>query len=127
MINIDRIKKFLKSIWRKSKSEINIARKSYVPQCIKTIINKDTFPFIDKLNVRISKEYRYRDRWYHYKFSVEESTENFGILKIDNIFTTSRIDDLVENRFMGFINGLVYNGYIKSCILLLDNKMVPWD
>jgi len=129
MISLKRIRKYLKSIWTRTSTELKQIRSSYLPVVLNTKLNKSliTFGKHDTLNVMNTDRYRYNSKWYYYKFSAINPAETFGILKIDNVFTTNKVNSLTSGSFMGSISSLVHQDLIKSFILFLDNKMVPWD
>lgn len=129
MISQNRIRTYIKSLLAKTASRLKESQNELVPIYLETTMNvnnaitgKHT-----KLSVINTDRYRYNSKWYSYKYSAESPSETFGILKIDNIFTTKQINEITSKYFIGTVNSLVYKNLIKPFMLMLDGKIVPWD
>ena len=67
MISLKRIRKYLKSIWTRTSTELKQVRTSYLPVILNTKLNKSliTFGNHDTLNVMNTDRYRYNSKWYY--------------------------------------------------------------
>lgn len=107
------------------------AAKSYIEDVIPYLITNEDSEFKSNANKIIdivnTDKYRYNNQWYYVKESDIHTEETFGILKIENIFTTHQLNHYTGKNFIGTIAGLVYNDIIQPFGLYLDGKLVSWD
>ena len=129
MITLEQIRKYLRSLLAKTASKVEESQKSIVPIILHTDmgVNHSITGKHETLSVIPVERYRYDSKWYQYKYSAIDTNQTFGILKIDNVFTTNQLNKITEKQFIGTVNTLVHESLIKPFILILDGKIVPWN
>lgn len=129
MITIKRIREYLKALLAKTASRVKDSQAGLVPVYLHCVMNQNNSITgqHSQLSVLNSDRFRFNSHWYVYKYSIETPNETFGILKVDNIFTTQKLDEIPQKQFIGTVNRLVHQGYIKPFMLMIDGHMVPWD
>lgn len=103
-----------------------------------SIDNKDEFiEYNDKTNVyekvlktnRIypTDRYHYINKWYSYKYSSDNSSDNFSIIKINNLPFRSFFNRYTKDYFMSRLDRMIYNNEIEPFLLFIDGKFIDWN
>lgn len=80
-----------------------------------------------RINIINSKRYRYDDKWYYYKYSVDNPEYTFGILEVDNLPFRSFANRRDKKSFIARLDRLVLQGYIEPFMLFINYEFVKWD
>lgn len=71
--------------------------------------------------------FHYDDRWFMYKYSVDEPEYTFGILKVDNMPYNSFEGKRNNRSFVCSMHDLLYNEYCEPFMLFINRKFVNWN
>lgn len=71
--------------------------------------------------------FHYDDRWFMYKYSVDEPEYTFGILKVDNMPYNSFDGKRNNKSFVCSMHDLLYNEYCEPFMLFINRKFVNWN
>ena len=72
-------------------------------------------------------KFHYDDRWFPYKFSVDEPQYTFGILKVHDMPYNSFEGKRNNKSFVCSIYDLIYNEYCEPFMVFVDGKFVNWN
>jgi hypothetical protein len=81
----------------------------------------------EKCKIFPVEKYHYNERWYHFKYSVDNPEEIFGILKVENIPYRSFYDKQEKLSFIASMERMVTQNHIVPFMLFIDNKFVNWN
>ena len=71
--------------------------------------------------------FHYNDKWYSYKYSVDEPQFTFGIIKTSAMPYNSFEGRLNKKSFVSTAYSLIRQGYCKPFMLFINNKFVNLD
>ena len=140
MISNERLGKYLSSLRPHAATVARRNQKYHIPIVFtnKTDVDDTTDindkaaamdPLTDKRYVLIhnTNQYRYNGRWYSYRYSVENSKETFGILKVNDFLIDNLINKERKKTFIGRIDRLALQGLVKPFMLFVNHRFVNWD
>ena len=81
----------------------------------------------EKTKIHAVDSYHYKDRWYMYKYSDDNPSETFGILKVANLPYRTFDNKAEKQSFIGGLEKLMEQDYIVPFMLFLDDKFVNWN
>ena len=73
------------------------------------------------------KKFHFNDKWYSYKYSIDEPQFTFGIIQAYNIPYRSFDLKRDKNSFICSMNDLIYQNYCEPFIVFVNNKFVNWN
>lgn len=111
---------------------LSSVRESVLPKLPIIIHGKEEYNIdeenkIEKCVITNEKMFHYNDKWYSYKYSVDNPEYNFSILKIDNIPYNSFYNKRNKKSFISTLQGLIYQGYCEPFVLFINGAFVNWD
>lgn len=71
--------------------------------------------------------FHYDDRWFSYKYSVDEPQFTFGILKVKNIPYNSFEGRRNKKSFVCSLSDLIYHEYCEPFLVFVGGRFVNWD
>ena len=125
-VPIKKVDKLLYDLYKHTASVAYGSQKYLVP----IIATNDSYEATSNkmaISIEVAEEYRYNGHWFSYKYSDDKPSETVSILKVDNVFTTSQLNQIPNKYFIGTINSLTYEGLIRPFLLIIDGKIVSWD
>ena len=73
------------------------------------------------------KKFHFNDKWYSYKYSIDDPQFTFGIIQAYNIPYRSFDLKRDKNTFICSMNDLIYQHYCEPFIIFVNNKFVNWN
>ena len=71
-----------------------------------------------------SQKFHYDDKWYYYKYSVDEPEFNFGIIKVSYMPYNSFENKLEKRSFISTAYSLIRQGYCRPFMIFINGKFV---
>lgn len=88
----------------------------------------DGYDKVIKTNrIFVTDRYHYIDRWYSYRYSSDNSSGNFSIIKVNNLPFRSFFNRYTKNYFMSRLDRMVYNNEIEPFLLFIDGQFIDWN
>lgn len=86
--------------------------------------NSDVEYGIKKCRLVNSPKFHYNDKWYAYKYSIEEPQYTFGIIKADHMPYNSFEGRLNKKSFICTAYSLIRQGYCRPFLLFVNGEFV---
>lgn len=113
---------------------LSSVRESVLPKLPIIIHGKEEYNINDEEEIKIEecvitneKMFHYNDKWYSYKYSVDNPEYNFSILKVNNMPYNSFYNKRNKKSFVSTLQGLIYQGYCEPFVLFVNGAFVNWD
>lgn len=91
------------------------------------LVIKNNNPDDNDYSIKNEKCFHYNNKWYSYKYSVDEPQYTFGILKVFNMPYRSFEGKLNKSSFICSLNSLIYQGYCEPFVLFINGEFVNWN
>ena len=73
------------------------------------------------------QKFHYNDKWYSYKYSIDEPQYAIGILKVTNMPYNSFQNKRNKKSFVCTMHDLLYQRYCEPFMIFIDGKFVNWN
>ena len=99
-----------------------------IPKIPIVISNKEDVCYKDiNSNITVVKQFHYDDRWFNYKYSIDEPQYTFGIIKVDNMPYNSFQNKKNKKSFVCTMHDLLYQRYCEPFMIFINGKFVNWN
>lgn len=128
------------SLLEQEKEKLLIALKSHtisstykneIPRIPITISNRNLLNEIgiynEESNIEVVKQFHYDDRWFNYKYSIDESQYTFGIIKINNMPYNTFKNKKNKKSFVCTMHNLIYQRYCEPFMIFINGEFVNWN
>ena len=82
---------------------------------------------IEHPKVHVVDKFHYDDRWFSYKFSVDEPQYTFGILQVDDMPYNSIDGKRNKKSFVSSLHNLIQHEYCEPILVFIGGRFVSWD
>ena len=83
--------------------------------------------YIQERDIYVVDTFHYDDRWFSYKYSVDEPQFTFGILKVKNMPYNSFEGKRNKKSFVCSLSDLIYHEYCEPFMVFVGGRFVNWD
>lgn len=83
--------------------------------------------YIEKRNIYVVNKFHYDDRWFSYKYSVDEPQFTFGILQVENMPFNSFEGKRNKKSFVCSLQDLIYHEYCEPFMVFVGGRFVNWN
>lgn len=73
------------------------------------------------------QKFHYNDKWYSYKYSIEEPQYTIGILKVTNMPYNSFQNKRNKKSFVCTMHDLLYQRYCEPFMIFINGEFVNWN
>ena len=83
--------------------------------------------YIQKRKVYVVDKFHYDDRWFPYKYSVDEPQFTFGILQVENMPFNSFEGRRNKKSFVCSLQDLIYHEYCEPFMVFVGGRFINWN